>query len=577
MLNIRPGRLLVAAAVGLLGAALGLSAPLVVHFDDNELKLSNVAVLAAPRDGHEITGPIDIIPALRVRLDRGTIALNRPSGARAEADADVLPTDGSAKLVIDGGVFRIAGSGSSGAAAPDGPAAPLIAAIRALNFEALVIRRSTVELVLPDGRIETLSDVTAEVLANRKSSVAVRGTGNLREQSVSFEMVSSPLIAEAGSRVPVKLRLKSRLLDVAFDGRVGASDVLQLQGRVDLAMKDVRQTARWLGAPWPSGPGLVNAGIKGDFDWQGQALTFDKATFRMDGNEATGTLALGLGGRRPTLTGTLALQSLDLSPYFPNNSNSQIANLLAWIPSDDESLAAPMSWHLDADIRASAARVLVGGMEFGRFAASLSFEQGQLLADIAEIGIDGGRASGQLTADFRRDGQPQLSVRGRLEDIEASRATSVLIGHSAVQGLSTITADVAAGGNTVPDLLSTLRGKVTLSLNEGGQLGIDVKSLLNAAQSGGVNGWEKAKSGQMSVDGLEAKLRFDKGIVASELVEATAGDSLIRAMGTISLRSQQMDLRVLLDAGPETARTDLPQEVLVFRGPWSAPSIMVER
>jgi len=576
MLNIRPGRLVVAAVFGLLCAALVLSAPLVVDFDASEFKLSNVAVLAAPRDGHEVAGAVDIIPALRVRLERGTIALNPPSGARSDADSDVPPLDGSAKLVIDGGVFQVAGSGSSDALAADDPATPLINAVRALNFEALVIRRSTVNLVLPDGRVETLSDVTAEVLANRRTSVAVRGTGNLRGQSVSFELASPSVIDKVGSRVPMKLRLKSPLLEVAFDGRVGATNVLQFQGRMDLAMSNVRQAARWFGAPWPPGPGLQNASIKGDFDWQGQALSFDKAMFRMDGNEATGTLALSFAGPRPTVTGTLALQSLDLSPYAPSSADGQIAALLAWARSDEDSLAAPLGGQLDADIRASAARLLVDGMEFGRFAASVSLKQGRLLADIAEISIEGGRASGQLTMDFS-SGQPQLAVRGRLEDIDASRATTALLGHNAVQGLSTITADVAAAGKSVPDLLSALRGKVTLSLNEGGKLGIDVKSLLDAAQKGGVEGWEKATRGQTSVDGLEAKLRFDKGIVASELVEATAGDSLLRAIGTISLRSRQMDLRVLLDAVPEATRVDLPRDVLVFRGPWSAPSIVLER
>jgi AsmA protein len=374
----------------------------------------------------------------------------------------------------------------------------------------------------------------------------------------------------------MKLRVKSPHLEVSYDGRVGASDVLQLQGRMDLAMSDVRQTARWLGAPWPSGPGLQNASIKGDFDWQGQALSFDKATFRMDGNEATGTLALSFSGQVPAVTGTLALQTLDLSPYVSKGSDGLIAALFTWVRSDDDHLAAPIGRHLDADIRASAARVLAGGMEFGRFAASLSLKQGRLLADVAEVGVDGGRASGQLTADFG-DGQPQLAVRGRLEDIDASRATTALLGHSAVQGLSTITADVSAAGSSAPDLLSALRGKVTLSLNEGGKLGIDVKSLLDAAHKGGVDGWQKATRGQTSVDGLEAKLRLDKGIVASELVEATVGDSLLRAIGTVSLKSRQMDLRVLLDAAPESARRDLPRDVLVFRGPWSAPSIVVER
>lgn len=575
MQKIRPGKLFAAAALIVSCVALGLSAPLVLHFDSSEFKLSNVSVFAAPRDGHDIAGPVEIVPALHIRLDSGTIAVASAPGADGESAA--LSDDGSGHLIIDSAVFQVGGSKTTETGDPAGEAAPLIGALRALNFESLAIRRSTIKVVLPDGRIELLKDVTAEVLTNRRTSVVMRGNGSLRGQNVSFDLSTAAVIDKKNaSRVPLKLRLKSPLLEIAFDGRIGASDALHMQGRIELSMGNVRQTARWLGAPWPPGSGLQDVSVTGEFDWQGQALSFDRATFKMDGNQAAGTLALSFAGPRPALTGTLALQSLDLTPYVPENTDDQISSLLEWARSNEGRLSAPMGKYLDADIRVSAAQMLVGGVEFGRFAASLSLKQSRLLADIAEIGFDSGRASGQLSADFSGD-QPQFALRGRLEEMDASRASTAILGYSAVQGLSTITVDVAAAGDSTSELLNDVRGKITLSLQESGKLGIDVKSLLAAAQKGNVEGWETATSGQTSVDDLEAKLRVDKGIVASELVEATAGDSLLRAIGTISLRSRQMDLRVLLDAVPEAAKSDVPGDVLVFRGPLAAPSIRVER
>src|SRR5690606_25198990 len=211
---------------------------------------------------------------------------------------------------------------------------------------------------------------------------------------------------------------------------------------IELGMEDVRKTARWLGAAWPSGLGLKNAAVSGDLDWQKPGLAFDKATFRLDGNEATGTLTLSFAGERPALTGTLDMQSLDLSPYIPDPIEGlTFSELLARARADQSSLSMPLAHSLDADVRLSAAQLLVGGMTFGRFAASLSLKKGQLLADIAEIGIDGtGRASGQLTATLARD-PLQIGMRARLEDIDAARASMALIGQSHVQGLSTIAMD----------------------------------------------------------------------------------------------------------------------------------------
>ncbi len=579
MQNIRPGRLVAAAAFVLPCIAFGLSAPLVFDFDfdANEFKLSNVAVHAAARGGHEISAPVDLVPALRIRLERGTIAVDHASGKRVADDSDTLPRDGSAKLVIDDGVFQVAGSEPVEGEAQVGPAAPLLEAVKALNFEALAIRRSTVRLALPDGRLETLTGVTGEIMTNRRTGIIVRGSGTFRGQTVAFDLATPAAFdLQSGSRVPMKLRLKSPLLDIAFDGRVGASEALHLQGRMDLAMANVRQTARWLGASWPLGAGLRDASIKGEFEWQGQVISFDRAAFKMDGNAATGTLALSFAGPRPALTGTLALKSLDLSPYVHSKPDGHVAAFLAWALSEDGSLAAPIGRLLDADIRLSAGDLRAGSMEFGRFAASLSLKKGRLLADVVEISVDGGRASGQVTADFGTD-QPQLAIRGRLEDIDASRATTALLGHSALQGLSTITVDITSAGDSIPELMNALKGKVAFSLQEGGKIGIDVKSLLDAAQKGKLEGWEAVTRGQTLVDGLEAKLRVDKGIVASELVEATAGSSLLRAIGTVSLPSRQLDMRLLLDAVPEATKANIPNDVLVFRGPLSAPSITVER
>src|SRR5690606_14611857 len=170
MLKARPGRPVIAAALVACCAVLGLSAPLVFDFKASEFRLSNVAVFAAARDGHDIAVPVDIAPALRIRLERGSIALNAADRS-AGSEADVVPADGSAELIIDGGEFQIAGPQDQAQAGDAGPAAPLIRALRALNFDTVVIRQGTVRLALPDGRIETLTNVLAEVRRDGRSSI----------------------------------------------------------------------------------------------------------------------------------------------------------------------------------------------------------------------------------------------------------------------------------------------------------------------------------------------------------------------------------------------------------------------
>lgn len=577
MQNIRPGRLFLAVALVVSCVALGISAPLVFNFDAREIRLSNVAVFAAAREAEQILVPTEITPALRVSVEGGTIDLDPQQKARVRPDAAILQ-DGTARLIIDGGNFRIGSKEKLQTAGAVGGAALFTDAIRALNFQSLAIRNSSVEITLPDGHSQKLENVTAEVLASRRNNVTIRGTGNLRGQEVAFD-ISAPSVlgGEATASLPMKLRLKSPLIDMFFDGQVAIADTLGLQGRIEVLTSNLRDLARWFGAEWASGPGLKNADIRGDLSWQGPSMAFDKATFRMDGNDATGTLTLNMTGDRPAVTGTLAMKSLDLTPYFADAGQGDLlSNFLDWARTDQTDISNYLSAPINADLRLSAAQLSVGQWKLGRFAASLSIKNGRILADVAELGVDNGRASGQLTADLSGS-LPHVGIRVKLEDFDAANASMVLLGRTAVHGLSNIAIDLTGDGQSVSELVNGARGKVTFHLNEGGRLGIDVKELLAAAQEGGVEGWNNALQGQTSVEGLEAKFRIDKGIMASEQVEVRSGGNLLKAMGTISLQSQQLDLRLLMDALPEAAAKKTEPDVLVLRGPWTAPSIFVER
>jgi AsmA protein len=579
MLHVRPGRV-TAVFLGAFCLLALASADLVLNFNPGDLRFASQAVLASPGDRYEISAPFKIGPDAGIELQQGTITLARSPAGRAAGVPVSVPQDGSARLTIEDAVFQLAGTQGPEDSQSPPPSAPLVEALATLNFDVVSIRRGTVKVFLPSGHAETLTDVNAEVSAKRKSSLAIRGNGTLRGQSVSFE-VSAPSLNDRkpGARLPLIARVKSSLLEIAFDGRLAATDVLQLQGQAEIAIANLRQVARWFGAPWPTGSALRGIAARGEINWQAPTLTFDRATFRMDGNEATGTLALALDGARPMLTGTLALKTLDLTPYVPLQPGFRLSGALSSLGGDTSELSLPTGRQLDADVRISAGRILLHGLEGGRFAASVSLKQGRLLADVAEIGLDQGTGSGQLTADLTGH-RPLVAVRCRLEDVDAARASTLILGHGAVQGLSTITVDLSATGDTRADLVRTLRGKVGISLREGGRLGIDLKSLMGAAQKSDLDGWSLAMRGQTPIDGLEAKLRVDSGVVASEHVEATFGDLLLRAIGTVSLASRQLDLRLLLAAAPAAAaraQAAAPRDVLVFRGPWSAPNIQIER
>ncbi len=222
----RRGRQTFAAIAVVICGLIGLAAPLMFDFGTSEFKLGHVTVYAAPGDSYDVTAPLQIGHSSGIILERGTVQLIDPMGGGSPISQSRPPlADGSDRLLIEGGVFTIAGStraADQAAVAPGTPLAPLAEVLTILNLESLLVRRSTIKVRLPDGRMEALTDVAGEFAVKRKSQLAARGTGRLRGKEISFEATTQ--IApdrRSASVVPLKLRVKSALLDINFDGRLG--------------------------------------------------------------------------------------------------------------------------------------------------------------------------------------------------------------------------------------------------------------------------------------------------------------------------------------------------------------------
>jgi uncharacterized protein involved in outer membrane biogenesis len=154
----------------------------------------------------------------------------------------------------------------------------------------------------------------------------------------------------------------------------------------------------------------------------------------IDGNEATGTLHLNFTAARPSIGGTLALKSLDLGRYFPSQTASLPGSTgSAWNCLLATDLSLPLLQHFDADLRLSADKVVLGRLQLGRSAATVMVSQGRMLADLGAFEFDGGRGSGQLSADMTGS-MPRLTLRGRLEEVDAQRLSASMFGHSVLTG-----------------------------------------------------------------------------------------------------------------------------------------------
>jgi AsmA protein len=381
-------------------------------------------------------------------------------------------------------------------------------------------------------------------------------------------------------RWALRMVLKGDLLDASLDGHIDATEDLQLSGYGELTTSSLRRGARWFGLPIPNAEGLNAMSLKGQLTWARRAISITNAKLSIDGNEATGALALNLSGERPLVDGTLAFGALDLTPYVDAaRSQSFVFDrpTASWSAFD---LSFPIIRAFDADVRLSAATVALKGWTPGRgAAASVTVRAGKLLANIAEIELNNGTASAQISADTSAL-IPHYALRGKIENFDAGPAATALLGAATLTGRATLSMDLDGRGQTPAEVLRSLSGKVGLALPENGRLPLDIKNLQAVAKSNS-SGWGTFLKGQTAIEQLTVSANIHDGVLFAESVQARSGAHDIAASGNLDLVDQTLNVRLAVKPGTRTDRTEKVPDMtgaaaVTLRGAWHQPTVRSE-
>jgi AsmA protein len=557
---------------------LALVAPLFIATRAVDEPFSGYSVLASPRDLHVVTKPARLSAAPDLTLSRGVLY----------ADGNAALGTPISRFVLDGPVFYLNASGLKAATAGfDGVAvgaesatiAPLLDQFMSMGFDALTIRRGTLYVMTADGAAETVGDIQAEISGSRKGQVTGKGSFLVRGQRLTFEAsVIPPIDKQPGQLWLTKVLLKGSLIDATFDGNINVAGDLQVAGHTELATSSLRKIVRWFGVPVPMSQGLAAVTLKGQLTWARGTVAVEKAKVTVDGSEAAGTVAFAYGAEHPTVDGTLAFNTLDLAPYFEAmRSQSYVFDRHTWSWSAFD-FSFPILNSFDADLRLSAASLGFKGNALGRGAASITVRSGKLIANIVELELATGTASGRITADMT-EFVPRYALRGKIDNFDPAPAATMLTGQPMLSGRSALKIDLRAAGQTPTEVLRSLSGRIAISLAESGKLGLDVRAI-RSGQATALSASQLLKTAT-SIEGLEARANLVDGVVVGEYVQAKTGALNITATGSADLLNRTLDLRLLAQPTAAADKSQLPAEstaaaVLSVSGPWTDPAVRRE-
>ena len=375
--------------------------------------------------------------------------------------------------------------------------------------------------------------------------------------------------ALSGSRSGVKLRVAGSPMKAAFDGAVSFKPALKIEGTFAADAPSLRNALIWSGQKPLPGGGFGPFAIKARTNVVGGTISLSSVNVELDGNSAEGVLTFAADGRQ-TLQGTLAAETLDLTPYV-STVRLIAANERAW---NNGRITLDGLAGMDLDLRLSAANVIVSNAKLGRTAIAANLRNGHLVLTVGEAQAYGGVIKGSMTlANFEQG----VDIKSQLNfsDVDLETCLGQLFGLRRLEGKGNMALAVDGSGDSVLGVTQTLNGTANLTAMNGALAGLNVEQLLRRLERRPLSGGGEFRTGRTPFDKMTVALKINQGVVSVEDVKIEGAAVVLGLIGSASIPARELDLKgtAALVAPPKPGATpfELP---FIVQGSWDDPIML---
>src|SRR3954470_12700765 len=346
---------------------------------------------------------------------------------------------------------------------------------RVLSFSEIRMTDGTITIIdAARGITEELSDVQVS-FAWPAIARSFGATGRFTWRGEVFDASANAadlLAALSGDRSGLKLRVAGNPFKLAFDGAMSQKPSFKMEGTLALDGKSLHEALRWANrAPLP-GSGMGSFALKAQTIYTAGTAILSGVNIELDDNVAEGVLAVATDPR-VTLKGTLAAESLALSPYVSTFEVLR-SNDRDWSrgPIAIENLS-----NFDLDLRLSAAKVGIVSARLGRTGVAINLRDGRLTLAIGEAQAYGGLLKGAFILSRAETGA-DVKTQLQFTDVELESCLGELFGIHKIEGKGNLSLSIEAAGDSVLALTRTLSGTADLVARQGAIAGFNVEQLL---------------------------------------------------------------------------------------------------
>jgi AsmA protein len=365
------------------------------------------------------------------------------------------------------------------------------------------------------------------------------------------------------------LRLSGSPGKAAFEGAISLKPTLKIEGTLAADAPSLRNTLAWAGQKPLPGGGFGRFSIKARTNVVGGTISLSSVNAELDGNSVEGVLTFAADGRQ-TLQGTLAADTLDLTPYI-STVRLLTTNERAW---NNGRITLDGLAGIDLDLRLSAANVLVSNAKLGRTAIAANLRNSHLVITVGEAQAYGGVIKGSLAlANFEQG----VDVKSQLQftDVDLESCLGQLFGLRRLEGKGNISLAVEGTGDSVLAVTHTLHGTAGLVGTDGALAGLNVEQLLRRLERRPLSGGGEFRSGRTPYDKITVALKIAEGTVTVEDVNIEGAAVKLALAGSASIPARELDLKgtasLVAPPKPGVAPFELP---FIVQGSWDDPIML---
>jgi AsmA protein len=396
--------------------------------------------------------------------------------------------------------------------------------------------------------------------------------------SLSFEgrpltlqiQTNSPLLLIGGEVADVALGLEVKGLSGHFQGKANLMKAEIGDGSLELNSADVPAFAAFSGLRLAGSEDWQTAGLKTNLVTTANELRFEDLSFQVNSTSGDGFLALTHPPQaRPNLSGTLALERLDLAGLLRsleidigNKAEARLPSVIDWV---------------DFDVTVSAGTATFAPFELSGLGASLIGKGDSLKLVIGDAAFLGGSLSARFSRpDAAADQDADLSLS--LEDINVERLIDGLqldgtlpTGRGSIH-LAARLPNGGPDGNFVQNI-EAMSGTLRFRADDGVLRNFDADGLRAMAKGHAYFQLSAAGDEDFAFNQLDLTARFDHGSADIEKAEISGSRDTLTLSGIAPFTRQALALRAeLMPNGDPDADEGGPLSFFIG-GVWTDPVI----